>query len=91
MAVDKIIIDPFVSPYEDSPRAVLAPDAIPEADKEAPQDFLGTIEAIEKNLLEEALVEQGHNQRRTAEALGLSYDQLRGMVRKYGLGKRRSK
>ena len=46
------------------------------------------VAALEKQLLEEALVRNGHNQRLTANALGLSYDQLRGMVRKYKLSKR---
>jgi psp operon transcriptional activator len=44
---------------------------------------------IEKRLLQEALARQGHNQRRTAGTLGLSYDQLRGLVRKHGLTRRR--
>jgi psp operon transcriptional activator len=38
--------------------------------------------------VEEALTQNGHNQRRTAAALGLSYDQLRGMVRKHKLSNR---
>jgi psp operon transcriptional activator len=48
-------------------------------------DFNTRIEKMERQLLREALQENDHNQRRTAEALGLSYDQLRGMVRKYQL------
>jgi len=47
------------------------------------------MDMIEKQLLQEALAGQGHNQRRTAESLGLTYDQLRGLVRKHGLTRRR--
>ncbi|OXD93620.1 hypothetical protein CA163_40070, partial [Vibrio parahaemolyticus] len=36
-------------------------------------------------LLNRALEEAKFNQRQAAELLGLSYHQLRGMVRKYGL------
>jgi psp operon transcriptional activator len=54
-------------------------------------DFNTRIEKMEKQLLREALRENGHNQRRTAAALGLSYDQLRGMVRKYQLSGRQRK
>ena len=46
------------------------------------------IAQIEKQILRDALQENAHNQRRTATALGLSYDQLRGMVRKYKLSER---
>ena len=47
------------------------------------------MDAIERTLLEEALAKNGHNQRLTAQALGLTYDQVRGLVRKHGLGGRR--
>lgn len=52
-------------------------------------DFSARLAQIERQLLEEALAENGHNQRRTAEALGLSYNQVRGLVRKHRLGGRR--
>ena len=44
---------------------------------------------VEKKLLQRALAEHAHNQRQTASALGLSYDQLRGLIRKYGLARRK--
>ena len=52
-------------------------------------DFGQRMANMEKNLVTDALKENGHNQRRTAEALGLSYDQLRGLVRKYTLSNRK--
>jgi len=44
---------------------------------------------IEKQYLQESLLQHDHNQRRTADALGLSYDQLRHLVRKHKLGRRK--
>lgn len=87
--VAEVILDPFINPYsEQLPAAdeVLAPLA-DTADQKI-DDFNGHIEAIEKNLLQQALAVHGHNQRRTAGALGLSYDQIRGLVRKHGLSQR---
>lgn len=84
--VNDVIIDPFLSPFADEPAEIASAPVIDESDE--PPDivpFSQRIEQIEKQLLWEALEENGHNQRRTAQALGLSYDQLRGMVRKYHL------
>jgi psp operon transcriptional activator len=44
-----------------------------------------SVDNYEKNLLRASLEQHDFNQRRTAEALGLSYDQLRGLVRKHKL------
>jgi psp operon transcriptional activator len=48
-------------------------------------NFNERIAVMEKQLVKDALEQNGHNQTLTAKALGLSYDQLRGMVRKYKL------
>jgi psp operon transcriptional activator len=101
--VDDIAIDPFHPPWEDpvgQPRE--NPAALPETDTEsitttsesdkapaAPQNFSEHMAGVEKKLLQRALAEHAHNQRQTASALGLSYDQLRGLVRKYGLASRK--
>lgn len=50
-----------------------------------PVDFKQRIEAYEIATLEAALAEARFNQRKAAELLGLSYHQLRGMLRKYEL------
>ena len=47
------------------------------------------VDAFERALLSEALARQGHNQKRTAAVLGLSYDQLRGLLRRHDLRTRR--
>ncbi len=91
--VDSVVIDPFVSPYQD-----LGQEHPEQTDENKdnvsalqPQvNFSEHLESIERRLLEEALTANNNNQRRTAEALGLSYDQLRGMVRKHKLGKRKA-
>ncbi|MEP4484561.1 MAG: phage shock protein operon transcriptional activator [Halioglobus sp.] len=100
--VDEIVIDPFVSPYPAVDAAIDQSDALlverPEhtqpnaaniADQVAEPDFTQRMESIERKLVEEALAKNGHNQRLTADTLGLTYDQVRGLVRKHGLGGRR--
>jgi len=84
--VAQVVIDPFESPYRNAVPATEAPapdTGLP------PEDFAGRLMTVEKQLVQAALDENGHNQRRTAEALGLTYDQLRGLVRKHALGGRR--
>jgi psp operon transcriptional activator len=93
--VGAVIVDPFLSPYESTSQAASLPASAPKAEKSTavalPDDFTGHMNAIERELLEKALLSHGGNQRRTAEALDLSYDQLRGLVRKHGLGGSRSR
>ena len=86
--VANIVIDPFASPYAD-PEPVPVPGPVAGDDSGPELDFAERMAAIEKQLLEDALLRNGNNQRRTAQELKLSYDQLRGMVRKHELGGRR--
>ena len=51
--------------------------------------FRRAVADFEKGLLREALEQHDHHQGKTARALGLSYDQLRGLLRKHRLAKRR--
>lgn len=48
-------------------------------------DFRGAVAAYERQLLEEALARNRFNQRATASALGLSYDQLRHALKRHRL------
>jgi psp operon transcriptional activator len=48
-------------------------------------DFKAATEAFEKALLEQALAQHRYNQRQTAKALNLSYDQLRHSLKKHDL------
>jgi len=47
--------------------------------------FKDQVASFEKQLLEQALIAHQHHQSRTAQALGLSYHQLRGMLKKHAL------
>jgi psp operon transcriptional activator len=51
----------------------------------ATNDFRGAVAAYERQLLEEALSRNRFNQRATAAALGLSYDQLRHALKRHKL------
>ncbi len=46
--------------------------------------FVERVEALERELLEQALVEAGQNQKKAAQLLGLTYDQLRHYYKKHG-------
>ena len=54
---------------------------------EWPIDFRGTVSEFERTLLEAALIEAQYKQTAAAELLGLSYHQLRGLLKKYDLPK----
>ncbi|MBR0551882.1 phage shock protein operon transcriptional activator [Stakelama marina] len=94
--VDEIQIDPFASPYRPENRA--AEDApgdaggTPQEDPETvtlsepgAYDFKERVARFERRLLTQAMADHRYNQRATAEALGLSYDQLRHALRKHDL------
>jgi psp operon transcriptional activator len=87
--VGDIVINPFISPYDDTDAA--PPEPVTDASQANPAaiDFNARVAAVETRLLKNALSENGDNQRRTAQELGLSYDQLRGLVRKYDLSPKR--
>ena len=86
--IDEIVFDAFASPHRPaSPAAAQAPP--PAAEPTAPGDFLARIAAYEQKLLTEALSANQFNQRRTATALGLTYDQLRHHLKKHALSARR--
>ncbi|MEE4143627.1 MAG: phage shock protein operon transcriptional activator [Halieaceae bacterium] len=86
--VDEVVIDPFKSPFEEETTALETPPAADET-AAAQLPFNERVTMIERQLLQEALAREGYNQRRTADTLGLSYDQLRGLVRKHGLTRQR--
>lgn len=95
LPVGNIVFDPFVSPWQPVSGQGFAPpsaapekaanDAAPTVPQTIPGDFRARVLAYEKGLLEEALKRHRHNQRATAKALGLTYDQLRHCLRKHGL------
>ena len=89
--VDSIEIDPFASPHAPSFAAPVPPSASAPASSAAlsseaePADFKSAIAAYERRLLTEALAAARFNQRSCAEALGLTYDQLRHALRRHDL------
>jgi psp operon transcriptional activator len=49
------------------------------------EDFRASVDSFERALLEEALSANRFNQRATAAAIGLSYDQLRHALKRHKL------
>jgi psp operon transcriptional activator len=94
--VGQVVIDPFVSPFSAAESAAVGvtdhatPAAATAPMPRAPQaGFTERVTAFEKTLLQDALAAHSYNQRQTATALDLSYDQLRGLVRKHQLSRTR--
>jgi len=82
--IAEIQLDPFDSPFR--PRGQgRAPEQGGTTALSGSIDFHAAVGAFERRLLERALGRHRHNQRATAAALGLSYDQLRHQLRKHGL------
>jgi psp operon transcriptional activator len=85
--------DPFDSPWKPAAPArangdefAPAPPARPAAsDYDTIEDLRAAVEGHERAILEHHLGRNRWNQRQTAKALGLTYDQLRHCIRKHGL------
>ena len=97
--VGHVAFDPFDSPWKPSaaqlgeafvpaspaePRASAAP--VPQYDSIT--DLRAAVDGHERAIVEHALSKHRYNQRQTAKALGLSYDQLRHAMKKHGLSER---
>ena len=84
--VDEIVFDPFDSPFR--PReSVRTDEPIAQAsiDHSLPLDLKQTVQAFEIELINQAMDQGKHNQRKAAELLKLTYHQLRGYLKKYEL------
>jgi psp operon transcriptional activator len=67
---------------------VIETKSLPSPDAAAgPVNFNESIAELEKKLIETALAFCRGHQRKAAEHLGLSYHQMRGLLRKYGYGR----
>ena len=99
-AIDQINFDPFQSPWAPTATAAATSVAPPVASGEAEEpatatapsgpvattnDFRAAVTEYERRLLEEALRRNRFNQRATAAALNLSYDQLRHALKRHKL------
>lgn len=88
--VKDVVFDPFASPWRPLPAGRPATTSSARSDNTAtPQlaagGFKQQVQDYEISLLREALTQAQFNQRRAAKLLDLSYDQLRGYLRKYEL------
>lgn len=97
--IKDIVFNPFSSPHGKLPdpgeftpqKKVTRQETRDETQREAGQEFPDftklplklAVATLEKLLLQHALNRSRHNQRRAAKILGLSYDQLRGLIRKH--------
>jgi len=91
--VSDVQFDPFDSPWQPMSAPASAstaparkPDAAPRApDLSGVDDLRAAVDAHERAIVEHALGRHRWNQRQTAQALGLTYDQLRHCLKKHGL------
>ncbi|MGF1707818.1 phage shock protein operon transcriptional activator [Enterovibrio baiacu] len=80
--VDAIHLDPFTAPWES---VTSVEKEVSEPAFTLPMDLRQWQQAQEKEIVEFAMIQAKYNQRRAAEQLGLSYHQVRGLLRKYNL------
>jgi psp operon transcriptional activator len=86
--IEEVIFDPFVSPYSALPQLIgeernnLKKQSISVSSNQGTLDQM--VADLEISLLRQALTDCRYNQRRAASRLGLTYDQLRGKLKKYG-------
>lgn len=86
--VKNIIFDPFASPYRPVPaqKPSIGTSVNNRLEQESESSSGGLkqrVREFEKNIIRDALEQCKFNQRKTAKLLDLSYDQLRGYLRKY--------
>ncbi|MCE2595376.1 phage shock protein operon transcriptional activator [Motilimonas cestriensis] len=80
--IKQLIFDPFASPWQ--PTATEAQSATAE-NLVFPIDFKALSEKFEIDLISQAMKHAQYNQRQAAIVLGISYHQLRGLLKKYAL------
>ncbi len=81
--IAEVVIDPF-STFARQTSKVESDESEPEADLySVKRSFHETIQSLEIKLLREALSRCNHHQRITAEHLGMSYHQLRALLKKH--------
>ncbi|MCP9222275.1 phage shock protein operon transcriptional activator [Erythrobacter sp. LQ02-29] len=95
--VGAVQFDPFDSPWDPlpgenrgptraKPQVAPKPAGKPAFDFDSIDDLRGAVDAHERAIVEAALARHRWNQRQTAKALGLSYDQLRHCIKKHAIG-----
>ncbi|MBT4492942.1 MAG: phage shock protein operon transcriptional activator [Gammaproteobacteria bacterium] len=85
-AVDIITLDPFESAYRPVTRASTSEASTVTAPAPTfPIDFKQKVQDYEIDLIKAALAQSQFNQKKTADALSVTYHQLRGYMKKYDL------
>jgi psp operon transcriptional activator len=97
--INRIAFDPFASPWQPGASIRVTPPSVRGSEAESPPalrasppsafdnitDLRAAVDAHEVAILRSTLERYRFNQRTTAKALGLSYDQLRHCLKKHGL------
>jgi psp operon transcriptional activator len=95
--IGHIQFDPFESPWRPAAAPVKAAKPMAAGEASAPSfsadfdgvnDLRAAVDGHERAILEHHLGRNRYNQRQTAKALGLTYDQLRHCLKKHGLVER---
>ena len=87
-AVDAIIFDPFDSPFRPlNENGTDKPGETASKSAEFPIDLKQSVQSFEIEMIEQAMTQAKHNQRKAADLLQLTYHQLRGYLKKYDLVK----
>ena len=86
--ITDIILDPFATPWGEASAIETEHPEVPEPPSGS-YDYKAEMDKIERALISDALKNNHHNQRATARYLKLTYDQLRGLIRKFGLADNR--
>lgn len=98
-AIEHVQFDPFESPWKpavsmraaevsESEPAMPTRVTAPSADTDGVADLRAAVDAHERAIIEHHLGRNRYNQRQTAKALGLTYDQLRHCMKKHGLSEK---
>lgn len=86
--IETVVIDPFeaafgaLGPERDVDLTGIEP---PKTTPASVSDLRAHLNSIEKTIAAEALAMNGDNQKKAAKALSLTYDQMRGIVKKHNL------
>ena len=91
--ISDIILDPFERAFGRFDAAKTVKSSRPQqpinlvhpSSGEGVHDLRAYLGELEKSIVEDALAKNGGSQKRAADALSLTYDQIRGIIKKHGL------
>ncbi|MBW2368717.1 MAG: phage shock protein operon transcriptional activator [Deltaproteobacteria bacterium] len=88
--IDRIVFDPFISPYASAETDEARPEkpqgvapAKPEFGNLLEKSIHEAVDELKTIMVKKALISAAFNQKQAAKDLGLTYDQFRGLYRKY--------